>query len=252
MTGIEHWLCPSCGVHAPPWTLHNTSRTTSSEAGRRMPADRLSEARRQAHLRPPVFGVHLQHQPRGRPAAPSDAERPGVPMAVNLALLRRPGAALLPGRRLRIRKDDDGTDAPADQRAELRALQDLRHQGSDAEHRVGRRPKAAADRTMRACEAGTFGTKREAPFSLRQDPNREHRLSHGPIQANDELRGTVLKKELEDRLASAAMGARASWPAVIADLDSTRLTETEVEEDGRTASASSCARLRRRTRPLPR
>src|SRR5208283_4840952 len=41
----------------------------------------------------------------------------------------------------------------------------------------------------------------------------------------------VLKKELEDRLAAAANGARASWPAVIADLDS--LTETEVEQDGK-------------------
>lgn len=39
----------------------------------------------------------------------------------------------------------------------------------------------------------------------------------------------VLKKELEDRLA--AKNARASWPAVIADLDS--LTETEVEQDGK-------------------
>jgi len=37
----------------------------------------------------------------------------------------------------------------------------------------------------------------------------------------------VLKKELEDRLA----GARASWPDVIADLDS--LTETAVEQDGK-------------------
>ncbi len=36
--------------------------------------------------------------------------------------------------------------------------------------------------------------------------------------------------ELEDRLA-AASGARASWPTVIADLDS--LTETEVEQDGK-------------------
>jgi len=40
----------------------------------------------------------------------------------------------------------------------------------------------------------------------------------------------VLKKELEDRLA-AAKSARASWPDVIADLDS--LTETEVEQDGK-------------------
>ena len=41
----------------------------------------------------------------------------------------------------------------------------------------------------------------------------------------------VLKKELEDRLAAAGNGARASWPDVIADLDS--LTETEVEQDGK-------------------
>jgi hypothetical protein len=41
----------------------------------------------------------------------------------------------------------------------------------------------------------------------------------------------VLKKELEDRLASAANSARASWAAVIADLDS--LTETEVEQEGK-------------------
>ena len=45
----------------------------------------------------------------------------------------------------------------------------------------------------------------------------------------------VLKKELEDRLAADDSGARpnvnASWPAVMADLDS--LTETEVEQDGK-------------------
>jgi hypothetical protein len=41
----------------------------------------------------------------------------------------------------------------------------------------------------------------------------------------------VLKKELQDRLAAAPKCARASWPDVIADLDS--LTETEVEQDGK-------------------
>ena len=41
----------------------------------------------------------------------------------------------------------------------------------------------------------------------------------------------VLKKELEDRLAAAGNGARASWPDVVADLDS--LAETEVEQDGK-------------------
>jgi hypothetical protein len=41
----------------------------------------------------------------------------------------------------------------------------------------------------------------------------------------------VLKKELEDRLDAAPKSAPASWPDVIADLDS--LTETEVEQDGK-------------------
>ena len=41
----------------------------------------------------------------------------------------------------------------------------------------------------------------------------------------------MLKKELEDRLAAAAKDARASWPAVMADLNS--LTKTEVEQDGK-------------------
>ena len=40
----------------------------------------------------------------------------------------------------------------------------------------------------------------------------------------------MLKKELQDRLASAAAGGSATWPAVIADLGS--LTETEVKQDG--------------------
>ena len=41
---------------------------------------------------------------------------------------------------------------------------------------------------------------------------------------------SVLKKELEDRQASAAAGGSAAWPAVIADLGS--LAETEVKQDG--------------------
>lgn len=40
----------------------------------------------------------------------------------------------------------------------------------------------------------------------------------------------MLKKELEDRLAAADKSARASWPDVIADLES--FTETEIEQDG--------------------
>ena len=50
----------------------------------------------------------------------------------------------------------------------------------------------------------------------------------------------VLKKELEDRLAATRNGARASWPAVVADLDS--LTETEIEQDGKRFQLRSAPR----------
>ena len=61
---------------------------------------------------------------------------PSIPIRVNLPEYRRTGAALLPGRRLRSRP---GTKRPAvpDQCPELRSLQNLRHQGSGAEHHLG-------------------------------------------------------------------------------------------------------------------
>ena len=64
---------------------------------------------------------------------------PSVPIAYTLQVYRRAGAALLPGRGVRGGAQR-GRQRPAlrDQRAELRALQDLRHQGSEAEHRLGR------------------------------------------------------------------------------------------------------------------
>ena len=47
------------------------------EAGGRVQADRLSEARRRAHLRPALLGVPVEHQPRGGPAGASARRRPG-------------------------------------------------------------------------------------------------------------------------------------------------------------------------------
>jgi Arc/MetJ-type ribon-helix-helix transcriptional regulator len=61
----------------------------------------------------------------------------GVPVATNLARYAGPESALLPGRCLRVRARSTAAEA-ADQLPELRALQDLRHQGPDAEHRLGR------------------------------------------------------------------------------------------------------------------
>ena len=77
---------------------------------------------------------------------------PAVPINVNLALYDAPEQRYCPAGRLRDRaRRRRRESAAADQRAELRALQDLRHQGPDAEHRLGRRPKAAAGRTTRTC-----------------------------------------------------------------------------------------------------
>ena len=94
-----------------------------------------------------------------------------VPIAVNLARLRRPGDALLPGRRLRDRHG--GAESPlADQRPELRALQDLRHQGSDARTSTGSCPKAAAARTTRTCDGGNAGRTRTLSEEERDEERR--------------------------------------------------------------------------------
>ena len=66
-------------------------------------ADRLSEARRQAHLRPAVVGVSVQHQSRGGPAGRiCMVARHGAAEIVRARRLCRAVGALLPGRRLRM------------------------------------------------------------------------------------------------------------------------------------------------------
>ena len=60
-------------------------------------------ARRPDHLRPAVLGVHLEHQPRGGPAAASAAARSGKGDRGQLSALRFARTALLSGRRVRDR-----------------------------------------------------------------------------------------------------------------------------------------------------
>ena len=134
MTGIEQYVLRG---HIP-WTFHREHPDhVYLKPADRVQADRLPQAGRQAHLRSPFVGVHLQHQPLRRPAsAPhaqgcvgSGADQPGE--------IRRAGKPLLPGRRVRIRQGRGQQRPAADQCVELRPLQDLRHQGPDAEHRLG-------------------------------------------------------------------------------------------------------------------
>ena len=120
-------------VDLPP----SASRQRDSAGGRRRAADRIPEAGRRADLRPAVVGVHQQHQSRGKPAGPSAARRSRTGDHAQLAALSKSGGAVLSGGRLRDRRCRRGRSAAADQRAELRALQDLRHQGSGAEHQLG-------------------------------------------------------------------------------------------------------------------
>ena len=107
-----------------------------AQAGGRVREDQLSEAGRRAHLRSPLVGVPVQHQPRGRAALPSAAQRRLGADRDQPGEIRRPRAAVLPGRGVRDRSGRSRP-TPADQRAELRALQDLRHQGPDPEHQLG-------------------------------------------------------------------------------------------------------------------
>src|SRR5207249_11199197 len=108
-----------------------------AQAEVRIDARPVPEARRRADVRSPYRSLVLQYEPRRGPAASPDAQGPGDPGEGEPGEIRRAGEPLLPGRRLRVGRPRYQA-APADQRAELRALQDLRHQGPAAEHRLGR------------------------------------------------------------------------------------------------------------------
>ena len=154
MTGIEQWLLPRLGIKSPPWTIHRTQgRSPLPEAGGRVQADRLPEARRQAHLRPPLERLRQQHQPRRGPAAAPDAEGRERAGEDQPGEVRRPREPLLPGRGLRVRRT---TTAPSGCRSTPRTASTARPATSRTRRRTssGSRPKAAAGPTTSACERG--------------------------------------------------------------------------------------------------
>ena len=127
---------------------------------------------------------HEEDQPvhlRLRDPADPDPRQP--------AALWRAGAALLPGGRLRgrlWRRGDEARPALRHQRAELRPLQNLRHQGPGAEHQLdaaGRRRRtelsryvgAAVDPSRRRPESATFAWDRFSCKDVRSSPRRRRR-----------------------------------------------------------------------------
>ena len=131
------------------------ARPRAPEAGRRLQADRLSQARRQAHLRPALLGVHQQHQPRGEPAGAPDAEgRRGARPTINLAEVRRP--------RERATARPASTSSCRRRRRQASACRSTRRTACTARPATSRtrrrtscgsRPKAAAGRTTWGCRS---------------------------------------------------------------------------------------------------
>ena len=123
---------------------HGKARFRDAQAGGAMPADRLPQARRQAHLRPAVVDLSVEHQSRGRPAGASPRPRRLAAKSSEHDVYAGPSARLLPGGRLRMGRGG----RPAEVRDQLRA--ELRPPAKPATSRTptrtspGCRPKAAA------------------------------------------------------------------------------------------------------------
>ena len=97
--GFDMW-CNTFGFSLFGTVSHGKPDYATLKPASRVHADRLSKARRQAHLRPAVIGVPVQHQSRGRPAGTSACGRSVLAEIVRARRLCRPLGALLPGRRL--------------------------------------------------------------------------------------------------------------------------------------------------------
>ena len=97
--GFDMWT-NTLGFSAPGHARARQAQFGDAQAGGAMPAHRLSKTRRQAHLRPAVLGLSLQHQSRGGSAGASSRARRRLAKILRARRLCRPVGALLPGRRL--------------------------------------------------------------------------------------------------------------------------------------------------------
>ncbi len=152
MVGIEQKLL---GGNVP-WTLHHQHSDhemlkpasqckpiTYPKPDGKLTFDRLSS----------VFISNTNHE-ENQPAHLT-LKDPSVPVNVNWQTYAGPEARYCPAAVYEFVKNDDDTERLRDQCAELRALQDLRYQGPDAEHRVGdagrRRRSELSEYVSRLC-----------------------------------------------------------------------------------------------------
>ena len=125
-------------------------RQRDAAGGRRGAADRLSQARRRADLRPAVVGVHQQHQPRGEPAGAPAAR------ATRERRSRSTGSATAARRRATARPASTRSSAPRTAAPACRSTRRTACTARPATSRTrprtstGSRPRAAAGRTIPA------------------------------------------------------------------------------------------------------
>jgi hypothetical protein len=155
MTGIEQWLLPKLGVRNPPWTLRHSTRPRLPEPAAKhtriaypkpdgvLTFDRLSS----------VFLSSTNHD-ENQPShlTLKDAS---IPVKVNLAEYAGPEARYCPAGVYEFVGEADNARCRSTRRT---ALQDLRHQGPDPEHRLGdpagrRRPELLGHVTATAATA---------------------------------------------------------------------------------------------------
>ena len=190
--GLDMWA-NTFGISLLGTLGHGKPDAACLKACGKVSPDRLSQTGRQADLRPPVLGVPVQHQSRGRPAGSPAGGGPRPAAALGTRDFRRPLRPLLPGRRLRM-DQRGGRPALRDQCAELRALQNLRHQGPQRQHHLDRSAKAAADRTTRTCDISwgwtwaTDGSRGHCGAWLRWriSPNRCRNVTMSPYRRLDQ------------------------------------------------------------------
>ncbi len=126
----------SCSAEKRPGPSRITMRTTRSWSPRI--ASRPSSIRSPtgAHLRPPLVRIRIEYHHEEDQPSHLRIKDPAIPVAVNLKVYAGPETRYCPAGVYEFVTGRSGSPPPG-QRPELRALQDMRHQGSDPEHRVG-------------------------------------------------------------------------------------------------------------------